>query len=457
MNNILFIIGNGPSLADIMNNQEYLEFVQNHDSFCLNNFYKMMDRYKFIPTYYGCFDHVVNENKRDDYSELVKQENGIKEFYFIGSSSKGQTLYSKDIVDNVKFIKLNFVNKGLNGFSQISRSFDNLVNPGSSGSNALQIGIMKGYKKIILLGCDCNYTEKVDGATVNSSGKLVIKGSIKKNPNYWFPEYHSNGDTYNFPQTQKYQIGGWKNIFKYCPKDVEILNCSKISQIPFFKKISFDVLMPKKLNVLIISTHNQSTYYVHAYETWKKSLHTYCNVCYYGEGYPNFIGWDTTYDDVYKTLNFTPDIELWCGGKGNTKPQYINDNKILKNITKYKTIPKLILICDYWEIIRNSTLEAYGKRERILKSYGVVGYFSFYSQAEKWIRHIVKTSFNIFITFPYTYDKLFATFRDVAYDYDINLQWCYKGYPFRSFSYGGFTGGYSDHFPVYVHVIKEVK
>ena len=33
----------------------------------------------------------------------------------------------------------------------------------------------------------------------------------------------------------------------------------------------------------------------------------------------------------------------------------------------------------------------------------------------------------------------------------------YKGYHFRSFSYGGFTGGYSDHFPVYVHVIKEVE
>ena len=33
----------------------------------------------------------------------------------------------------------------------------------------------------------------------------------------------------------------------------------------------------------------------------------------------------------------------------------------------------------------------------------------------------------------------------------------FKGYPFRSFSWGGFTNGYSDHFPVYVHVIKEVK
>lgn len=31
----------------------------------------------------------------------------------------------------------------------------------------------------------------------------------------------------------------------------------------------------------------------------------------------------------------------------------------------------------------------------------------------------------------------------------------YKGYPLRSFGYGGYTGGYSDHFPVYVYLIKE--
>ncbi|MBW2960291.1 endonuclease/exonuclease/phosphatase family protein [Mesonia aestuariivivens] len=33
----------------------------------------------------------------------------------------------------------------------------------------------------------------------------------------------------------------------------------------------------------------------------------------------------------------------------------------------------------------------------------------------------------------------------------------YKGYPYRSFSNGGFSGGYSDHFPVYVYLIKEVE
>ena len=33
----------------------------------------------------------------------------------------------------------------------------------------------------------------------------------------------------------------------------------------------------------------------------------------------------------------------------------------------------------------------------------------------------------------------------------------YKGYPFRSFSNGNYIGGYSDHYPVYMYLIKEKK
>lgn len=33
----------------------------------------------------------------------------------------------------------------------------------------------------------------------------------------------------------------------------------------------------------------------------------------------------------------------------------------------------------------------------------------------------------------------------------------YKGYPFRSWNYSGFSNGFSDHFPVYLYLIKEVK
>ena len=40
--------------------------------------------------------------------------------------------------------------------------------------------------------------------------------------------------------------------------------------------------------------------------------------------------------------------------------------------------------------------------------------------------------------------------------YLTNKKGQYKGYPFRSFSNGGFTNGFSDHFPVYVYIIKEI-
>lgn len=40
--------------------------------------------------------------------------------------------------------------------------------------------------------------------------------------------------------------------------------------------------------------------------------------------------------------------------------------------------------------------------------------------------------------------------------YLINKTGSYKGYPFRSWSNGSFSNGFSDHFPVYIFLIKEV-
>ncbi len=39
--------------------------------------------------------------------------------------------------------------------------------------------------------------------------------------------------------------------------------------------------------------------------------------------------------------------------------------------------------------------------------------------------------------------------------YLANPRGRYKGYPYRSYADGGYTGGYSDHFPVYLYLIKE--
>lgn len=41
--------------------------------------------------------------------------------------------------------------------------------------------------------------------------------------------------------------------------------------------------------------------------------------------------------------------------------------------------------------------------------------------------------------------------------YLISKKGQYRGYPFRTYSGGSYTGGYSDHFPVYMYLIKEMK
>lgn len=41
-------------------------------------------------------------------------------------------------------------------------------------------------------------------------------------------------------------------------------------------------------------------------------------------------------------------------------------------------------------------------------------------------------------------------------NYLTNKKGAFKGYPFRSFTNGGFTNGFSDHFPVYIYLIKAI-
>lgn len=240
---ILFIMGNGPSLGEIMNNPTYLNFIRKHDSFGLNSAYRAYDKYKFYPTYFGCFDYLVNTSHKKEFEQLVLSNNGIKEFYFIGDENKKQMLYSPNVYNNNKFVKFNFIHCNINDYKGISKDLNKYYNPGSSGANALQIGIMKGYKKIVLLGCDCKYVEVLKEAKVVSNSKLEIVKSVDNNPNYWFSEYQQVGDKYNVPNTNKFQNGSWNNINKYYPKNIEIINCSMVSTIPYFKKIHFKDVM----------------------------------------------------------------------------------------------------------------------------------------------------------------------------------------------------------------------
>lgn len=59
-----------------------------------------------------------------------------------------------------------------------------------------------------------------------------------------------------------------------------------------------------------------------------------------------------------------------------------------------------------------------------------------------------------------SFDKIFQTYKFYKAgifnpQYIITQKGRYKGYPFRSFQNNNYSGGYSDHFPVYIYLIKE--
>ena len=66
----------------------------------------------------------------------------------------------------------------------------------------------------------------------------------------------------------------------------------------------------------------------------------------------------------------------------------------------------------------------------------------------------------ILVTEPFL-EKDYSSFRYYKSgifnkNYLSNKRGRYKGYPLRSFADGGFTDGFSDHFPVYIYLVKEI-
>ncbi len=229
-------MGNGPSLKGVN-----FEILKKYDTFGLNAAYRIYPKLNFWPTYFGCFDYVVCEDHKNEFENLVRNSN-ISEFYFVNDNQKGEKIFiDGDILTHKKFIKLNFIYKH-NIKNLIQREFieknlaTNLnffIDAGNSGANACQIGMLKGYKKIILLGCDCNYVELVEGAR-KEDNRLIMDYTTTKNPNYWFDDYQRKGDKFNIPQVLKWQMPGWERISRLS-KDIEIVNCSSISHIPYFR------------------------------------------------------------------------------------------------------------------------------------------------------------------------------------------------------------------------------
>ena len=219
----IVVMGNGPSLKDVD-----FDLFDNLDTFGLNSAYRAYERLDWWPTYHGCFDYVVTDSHKENFIDIIENSPVKKSFYIKNISD------NKNNFQHINLLPFGTTNKWNSNTSDFEQFHDN----GNSGANSCSTAVCLGYKKIILVGVDCNYVEHVDGSSKKGT-ILEMEKTPDSNPNYWFDDYQQKGDQYNVPDGLSFHMPTW-NLFAYraAHAGIEVINCSPISNLRCFKMMS---------------------------------------------------------------------------------------------------------------------------------------------------------------------------------------------------------------------------
>jgi len=220
-----FVVGNGPSLKEF-------DFSRLKDASWvgMNAAYRHWSETGVYPTYYACLDLIVGRSHQQEIERLVDQAKslGIKAFLLRNDLiAKSEVLSKSPLVQNYDII-----------FESLPERVFELVTTGSHAALWME---KLGFKKIILLGIDANYEEKVPGSKALNDTELQINARAK-NPNYYFEGYQREGDRYTVPNPLAgVHFGAWRRCAQYLDakgSKARIYNASAISEIDSFPFIS---------------------------------------------------------------------------------------------------------------------------------------------------------------------------------------------------------------------------
>lgn len=245
--NTIFILGNGPSLADVMCNPEKLNILKQYHTFGFNAAYRKFDELNFYPTYFGCCDPKLIKTHLENFKKLI-YNSPIKKHFFLNHIQRDPNPpFTKEDIEQGTYQKINFVMENFDATNYLEHvqnsTFDNFYNVPSTGANAVNMSIIMGYKNIILLGCDCNYKEFLKEAKITNEEieELTITETPDKNENYWFDDYQQKGDIFTIPGGPTNHMKAWETIKKVSDyHKVRLVNCSPISKIQCIPKSTFE-------------------------------------------------------------------------------------------------------------------------------------------------------------------------------------------------------------------------
>ena len=172
-------------------------------------------------------------------------------------------------------------------------------------------------------------------------------------------------------------------------------------------------------------------------------------------------------DPIHIIVNHWPSRR---GGEEKSRPFRIAAAKlnkhIIDSIQSKDPYAKILSMGDFNDDPINDSMKKTLKTEKNRKKVGIKGIYNPYEKIFKDGSGTLayRDNWNLFdqilMSKPFL-EQDYSSFRFYRAgifnkSYLINQEGPYKGYPYRSFAGGGFIGGYSDHFPVYIYLIKEL-
>ena len=220
-----FIIGNGPSLriAD-------LEKLKDEVTFATNMIFSIFDETSWRPTYYISQDlKAVEELYQNMYNEDIFDEIGADIIFLPIDVKKIKIKYDKRFTYFYINRKKTYP-KPPNFSSNILKKVDEGF---TVTYTAMQIAAYMGFKEIILLGVDHNYSK-----VISPSGDIIHNNCVKDH----FSDNYKRNSNGNLPNLYASELA-YKSAMNYAIRNnIKILNATRGGKLEIFDKIDFDII-----------------------------------------------------------------------------------------------------------------------------------------------------------------------------------------------------------------------
>lgn len=231
----VFIIGSGPSL-----NKLDVSKLADYDTISLNRQYIAYSDWGFIPTYYLIIDPQLIKTIYGDVERLIRDEKDIKKFFIMKHGYNGMDSWIERMKSQNKD-RVFGMTIGADEKLSIIRPFSDdrrMSFVGNAGACAVEVAMLLGYKRVVLLGIDAHYVDRNESIKAN-------KDLSHFHPNYFdvntFKEGRNQG-----PHNQDSGTKYWK-MFSEQQKNIpnfEVISSSPSSPInEFLEYVEFEDLI----------------------------------------------------------------------------------------------------------------------------------------------------------------------------------------------------------------------